>query len=73
MEKLSKSFFLFDEIDLSLDDVNYPVFIDMLNQVKKETQCIIVTKKKETSKDCNTMIGVTAENDGLPKIIELHM
>lgn len=73
LEKLSKSFFLFDEIDLSLDDVNYPVFIEMLNQVKKNTQCFLVTKKKETCNECNTMIGVTAEDDGLPQIIELHM
>lgn len=73
LEQLLESFYLFDEIDLSLDDVNYPVFLDMLNQVKKHTQCFLVTKKKETCNECNTMIGVIAEEDGLSKIIELHM
>lgn len=73
LNTLYKSFFLFDEIDLSIDDVNYPVFIDMLNHVKNEKQCIFVTRKKETCKESDTMIGVTAENDGLPKIIEVKM
>ena len=66
-----KPLFLLDDVDSYFDEVNHDLFVKILKALCEETQCIIVTQKKETVIEANTMLGVTAEETGETRIITL--
>ena len=66
-----KPLFMLDDVDSYFDEVNHDVFVKILKALCEETQCIIVTQKKETVIEANTMLGVTAEETGETRIITL--
>lgn len=66
-----KTLFLLDDVDSYFDEVNHDLFIKILKALVEETQCIIVTQKKETVIEANTMLGVTIGENGESKIITL--
>ena len=66
-----KPLFLLDDVDSYFDEVNHDLFVTILKVLCEETQCIIVTQKKETVMEANTMLGVTAEETCETGIITL--
>jgi chromosome segregation protein len=66
-------FCILDEVDAPLDDVNTLRFVAMLRELAKETQCIVITHNKLTMEVAATLYGVTMEERGVSKLIEVEL
>ncbi|NLN10553.1 MAG: chromosome segregation protein SMC [Acidobacteria bacterium] len=64
---------ILDEVDAPLDDVNTLRFVGMLRQLARETQCIVVTHNKLTMEIAGTLYGVTMEERGVSKLVEVRL
>ena len=66
-------FLLFDEIDAPLDDVNTLQFVDLLKEVAKGSQVIIVTHNKKTMQAADSLIGITSNKPGISKVVSVEL
>jgi len=62
-------FYVFDEIDASLDDVNLDRFLALVKRFSKGRQIILITHQKKTMEIAETIYGVTMQSSGISKII----
>ena len=62
-------FCVLDEVDAPLDDANVDRFTQLISELSKETQFIIVTHNKKTMEMAQTLYGVTMEEPGISKIL----
>jgi chromosome segregation protein len=66
-------FCLLDEIDAALDDVNVERFTNLLKDIAKRSQVILVTHNKQSMEMSDTLFGVTMENQGVSKLISVNL
>jgi chromosome segregation protein len=66
-------FFLLDEVDAALDDVNVGRFDEMMREVAKGSQFILITHNKSTIEVADTLYGVTMEEPGASKIVSVAL
>ncbi len=64
-------FCILDEVDAPLDDVNTLRYVGMLQELARETQCIVITHNKLTMQVCGTLYGVTMEERGVSKLVSV--
>ena len=64
-------FCILDEIDAPLDDINIKKFTDVIKDYSKTTQFIMVTHNKLTMESADCIYGVTAEKQGISKIMSI--
>lgn len=64
-------FCILDEIDAPLDDANVDRFTNILKEFGKNTQFIIVTHNKRTMEACDTLYGVTMQEEGISKLVSV--
>ncbi len=69
----SAPFLLLDEIDGSLDDVSISQFLDLLKDIAKESQIIIMTHNKRTMQAVDSLIGVTSDKRGVSKVFSVEL
>jgi chromosome segregation ATPase len=62
-------FYVFDEIDAALDDVNLNRFVSLVKRFSKNRQIIIVTHQKKTMEIANTIYGVTMQSNSVSKVV----
>ncbi|HTV94046.1 MAG TPA: chromosome segregation protein SMC [Verrucomicrobiae bacterium] len=62
-------FYLLDEVDAALDDMNVERFSDMVRELAGDSQMIIVTHNKKTMELADRMYGVTMREPGVSTII----
>ena len=62
-------FCVLDEVDAPLDDANISRFTQLLIELSKETQYILITHNKRTMEIAQTLYGVTMEEPGVSKIV----
>lgn len=67
-------FLLLDEIDAPLDDNNTRSFIEVVKEISKKSQILLITHNKNTMHDVNYLIGITSQEPGTSKVVsvELH-
>jgi len=66
-------FYVLDEIDAPLDDANVDRFISFLADINELSQFIIITHRKRTIAEANTIYGITMEEEGISKIISYRL
>ncbi len=66
-------FCLLDEVDAPLDEANIVRFRDMLNEMKKDTQFIIITHNQKTMSFADKLYGVTQEDEGISTILAVNL
>jgi chromosome segregation protein len=66
-------FCLLDEVDAPLDDANVFRFNDLVKEMAKRSQIIIVTHNKHTMKVNDTLYGVTMEQKGVSKMVSVNI
>ncbi len=66
-------FCLLDEVDAPLDDANVFRFNDLVKEMAKRSQIIIVTHNKHTMKVNNVLYGVTMEEKGVSKMVSVSL
>lgn len=66
------AFYAMDEIDAALDKVNSEKIANLLKEISKQTQLIVITHNDITVKYADTLYGVTMEN-GESKVLSLKI
>ena len=62
-------FYLLDEVDAALDDMNVERFSSMVRDLASDSQMIIVTHNKKTMELADRMYGVTMREPGVSTVI----
>lgn len=71
--KVSPSpFCVMDEIEAALDDVNVYRFASYLRRMNANTQFICITHRRGTMEEADVLYGVTMQDRGISKLLELH-
>ena len=65
-------FCILDEIEAALDDVNVVRFADYLRKMNKNTQFIVISHRRGTMEEADVLYGVTMQNEGVSKLLELR-
>ncbi len=66
-------FCVFDEIEAALDEVNVYRFADYIKSYKHNTQFILVSHRRGTMENADTLYGVTMQEKGVSKLVSLKM
>ncbi|MEO0336578.1 MAG: hypothetical protein AAF202_09290, partial [Pseudomonadota bacterium] len=66
-------FCLLDEVDAPLDDANVFRFNDLVKEMAKRSQIIIVTHNKHTMRVNEKLYGVTQEEKGVSKMVSVDL
>jgi chromosome segregation protein len=64
-------FYLMDEVEPALDDVNLHRFLKLLEGFAADSQVLIVTHQKRTMEVAGMMYGVSMSKDGTSKVVAL--
>ena len=62
-------FYLMDEVEAALDDVNLHRFLDLVHEFRDEAQLLIVSHQKRTMEAADCLYGVTMQPAGSSKVI----
>jgi chromosome segregation protein len=62
-------FYVMDEVEAALDDVNLHRFLDLIAEFRLEAQLIIVSHQKRTMEAADCLYGVTMQPGGSSKVI----
>ena len=62
-------FYLMDEVEAALDDVNLHRFLDLIHEFRQEAQLVIVSHQKRTMEAADCLYGVTMQPGGSSKVI----
>lgn len=66
-------FYVLDEVEASLDDVNLQRFLEVVGEFRDTSQLIIITHQKRTMEIADTLYGVSMGSDGVSKVIGQRM
>ena len=64
---------VFDEIEAALDDVNVLRFAEYLRKMCTRSQFAIITHRRGTMEACDTLYGVTMQQKGVSKLLQLNI
>ncbi|HVM63756.1 MAG TPA: chromosome segregation protein SMC [Acidimicrobiales bacterium] len=62
-------FYLMDEVEAALDDVNLHRFLDLVDEFRNEAQLLIVSHQKRTMEAADCLYGVTMQPGGSSRVI----
>jgi chromosome segregation protein len=62
-------FYVMDEVEAALDDVNLHRFLDLISEFRQEAQLIIVSHQKRTMEAADCLYGVTMQTGGASKVV----
>ena len=66
-------FCIMDEIEAALDEANVIRFAEYLRKMCGSTQFIVITHRRGTMEEANRLYGVTMQEKGVSKVIELDV
>jgi chromosome segregation ATPase len=64
-------FLILDETDAALDEANSRRYGDMIENLAKKSQLIVITHNRETMSRAGILYGVTMGNDGVSKLLSV--
>jgi len=65
-------FCVMDEIEAALDEVNVDRFATYLRNLTADTQFILITHRRGTMEEADVLYGVTMQDEGISKLLELR-
>jgi chromosome segregation protein len=66
-------FYLMDEVEAALDDVNLLRFLELVRSFAEESQILIVTHQKRTMETADVLYGVSRSRDGASTVISQRL
>jgi len=73
MQVNAPPFCFLDEVESALDDVNVERFANYMKQPRFNTQFICITHRRGTMEAADMLYGVTMQEKGVTKLIELNV
>jgi chromosome segregation protein len=62
-------FYVLDEVEAALDDVNLGRLIDIIEELRASSQLIVITHQKRTMEIADALYGVSMRGDGVTQVI----
>jgi chromosome segregation protein len=62
-------FYVLDEVEAALDDVNLGRLIDIIEELRSSSQLIVITHQKRTMEIADALYGVSMRGDGVTQVI----
>ena len=62
-------FYMMDEVEAALDDVNLHRFLDLIHEFRNEAQLLVVSHQKRTMEAADALYGVTMQPGGSSKVV----
>ncbi|HET9103745.1 MAG TPA: AAA family ATPase [Solirubrobacteraceae bacterium] len=66
-------FYILDEVEAALDDLNIDRFLTLLREYSSRAQFIVVTHQKRTMDAADSLYGVSMASDGISKVISRRL
>ena len=66
-------FYVLDEVEAALDDVNLGRLLGVLEELRASSQLIIITHQKRTMEIADALYGVTMRGDGVTEVISQRL
>lgn len=66
-------FLLFDEIDAPLDDKNTSYFMELIKEIDKNSQVVLITHNKKTMQEVHSLIGITSNKSGTSSVVSVEL
>ncbi len=66
-------FYILDEVEAALDDLNIDRFLDLLRSYADRAQFIVVTHQKRTMEAADSLYGVVMGSDGISKVVSSRL
>ena len=66
-------FYVLDEVEAALDDVNLGRLLGVLEELRENSQLIIITHQKRTMEIADALYGVTMRGDGVTEVISQRL
>ena len=66
-------FYVLDEVEAALDDVNLGRLLGVLEELRESSQLIIITHQKRTMEIADSLYGVTMRGDGVTEVISQRL
>jgi len=62
-------FYLMDEVEAALDDINLHRFLDLLDEFRNDAQLLVVSHQKRTMESADVLYGVSLQPGGASKVV----
>ena len=66
-------FYILDEVEAALDDVNLGRLLDIYNELRQASQLLIITHQKRTMEVADALYGITMRGDGVSKVVSQRL
>ena len=66
-------FYIMDEVEAALDDVNLGRLITLFEELRDSSQLIVITHQKKTMEIADALYGVTMRGDGVSTVVSQRM
>lgn len=66
-------FYVMDEVEAALDDANLRRLISLFEQLRAQSQLIVITHQKPTMEIADALYGVSMQGDGISAVISQRM
>ncbi|HET7516744.1 MAG TPA: AAA family ATPase, partial [Actinomycetes bacterium] len=66
-------FYVLDEVEAALDDVNLHRFLDLLDDAREHAQLLVVTHQRRTMEAADALYGVSMQAEGVSKVVSRRL
>ena len=66
-------FYVFDEVEAALDDANLSKLLDAIEQLKEDTQLIVISHQRRTMEQADVLYGVSMQADGVSHVVSQRL
>jgi chromosome segregation protein len=66
-------FYILDEVEAALDDRNLARLVDLLAELRRTSQLLIITHQKRTMEVADALYGVSMRGDGITEVISQRL
>ena len=66
-------FYILDEVEAALDDVNLGRLLDIYAELRDDSQLLVITHQKRTMEIADALYGVTMREDGVSSVISQRL